>query len=42
MSLASTSLWLLGWEGSDASIRDMVFGEIKQYHNPIGKPKQRR
>lgn len=27
---------------SDANIRDMVFGEIKQYHNPIGKPKAKR
>ena len=25
---------------SDASIRDMVFQEIKQYHNPVGKFKQ--
>ena len=25
---------------SDASIRDMVFQEIKQYHNPVGKFKK--
>ena len=27
---------------TDATIRDMVFQEIKQYHNPIGKPKPKR